>query len=60
MKTKTFFLTTLMFVFLLICSTGIHAQTATSNLDQLKLAQAFFVGTWTRNIGKETVEVWEN
>jgi hypothetical protein len=36
MKTKSFFLTTLLFVFLLICSTAIQAQTAKSNLTEEK------------------------
>ena len=36
MKTKAFFLTTVMLVFLLIYSTGIHAQTAQPNLVQEK------------------------
>ena len=36
MKTKTFFLTTLMFVSLLICPTGIYAQTAKTNLAEEK------------------------
>jgi len=58
MKTKTFFLTTMIFVFLLICSTGIQAQTAKSNLDQVKLQQQL-IGTWQSNTGKDTVEVWE-
>ena len=55
---KTFFLTMLMFVFLLSCTTGIQAQTGTSNLDQLKLMQQFF-GPWRFDVGKDTVEVWE-
>jgi len=58
MKTKTFFLTTLVFVFLLTCSTGIHAQTAKSNLDQIKLMQQA-TGTWQGDVGKDTVEVRE-
>jgi hypothetical protein len=58
MKTKTFFLITLMFVFLLICPTGMHAQTTKSNLDPVKLQQQF-LGTWQSNIGKDTVEVME-
>ena len=58
MKTKAFFLTTMMFVFLLMCSTGIQAQTAKSNLDQVKLQQQR-LGTWEANVGKDTVEVWE-
>jgi hypothetical protein len=36
MKTKTFFLTTLVFVFLLTCFAGIHTQTAKANLDPFK------------------------
>ena len=58
MKTKAFFLSTTMFVFFLICSTGIQAQTAKSNLDQVKLMQQT-LGTWEANVGKDTVEVWE-
>ena len=58
MKTKTFLLTTLMFLSLLMCSVGIHAQTAKSNLDQAKLMQQW-LGTWEANTGKDTVEVWE-
>ncbi len=58
MKTKTFILTLIMFVFLLIGSTGIHAQTGKSNLDQFKLMQQG-LGTWQRDIGKDTVEVQE-
>ena len=58
MKTKAFFLTTMMFVFLLICSTGIQAQTAKSNLDQVKLAQQT-LGTWEANVGKDSVLVRE-
>ncbi len=56
MKTKTFFLTTLMFVFLLICPTGIHAQTAKANLDQVKLMPQR-VGTWEATVDKDTVLV---
>ena len=59
MKTKTFFLTALMFVSLLIYSTGIHAQTAESKLDQFKLMQQG-LGTWEANVGKDTVQVREN
>jgi hypothetical protein len=58
MKTKTFFLTMLIFVFLLTCSTGIRAQTSKSILDQFKLMQQL-LGTWQRDIGKDTIEVWE-
>jgi hypothetical protein len=58
MKTKTLNLTTLMLVFFLMCSTGIHAQTAKSNLDQTKLMEQM-LGTWEANVGKDTIEVWE-
>jgi hypothetical protein len=58
MKTKTFFLTTLVFVFLIISSLGTHAQTAKSNLDQTKLMQQL-LGKWEANVGMDTVEVWD-
>ena len=58
MKTKTFFLTTLMFVFILTYSTGIQAQTAKSNLDPSKLQQQI-IGKWEANVGVDTVEVWD-
>jgi hypothetical protein len=56
MKTKTFFLTTLIFVFLLICSSGIHAQTGKSKLDQVKLMPQR-VGIWETTVDKDTVLV---
>jgi len=59
MKTKAFFLTTLVFVFLLICSSGIQAQTAKSNLDQVKLQQQK-VGTWESTSDKDTIRVREH
>ncbi|MCX6221181.1 MAG: hypothetical protein NTZ69_09335 [Bacteroidia bacterium] len=58
MKTKAFFLTTMMFVFLLICSTGIQAQTAKSSLDQVKLNKQKF-GTWEATADKDTIWVRE-
>jgi len=58
MKTKTFFLVTVIVVFILMCSTGIHAQTAKSNLDQSKLMQQW-LGTWETILGKDSIEVWE-
>jgi hypothetical protein len=58
MKAKTFFLATFMFVFFLICSSGIHAQNAKSNLDQTKLMQQL-LGKWETNVGMDTVEVWD-
>jgi hypothetical protein len=58
MKTKTFILTSIMFVLLLMGSTGTYAQTAKSNLDQFKLMQQG-LGTWQANVGKDTVQVRE-
>ena len=58
MKAKTFFLTTLMFVFLLMSSTGMHAQTVKSTLDQTKLMQQL-LGTWEATVSKDTIEVWD-
>jgi hypothetical protein len=58
MKTKTFFLTTLVFVFLIISSLETHAQTNKSSLDQFKLMQQA-LGTWEATLGKDTVEVRE-
>ena len=53
MKTKTFFLITLMFAFLLTHSTKADSQA----LDQYKLLKQL-VGTWRANISKDTVEIW--
>jgi hypothetical protein len=58
MKTKKFILTALMFVSLLILSTGTQAQPARSNLDQVKLMQQT-LGTWEAPVGKDTVQVRE-
>ncbi len=45
-------------VFLLFSSTGIQAQDATVDLDQLKLAQKYWIGAWQR-IQNDTIFVWE-
>jgi hypothetical protein len=58
MKTKSFYLTTLMFVFLLFCSNGILAQPTQTKLNQVELAKQL-LGTWQANIGKDTVQMWE-
>jgi hypothetical protein len=47
-----------MFVFILTYSTGIQAQTAKSNLDQVKLMPQR-LGTWEATIDKDTVLVRE-
>jgi hypothetical protein len=59
MKTKSFILTSVMFVFLLIGYTGINAQAGKSNLDQFKLMQQA-LGTWEATVGKDSVLVKEN
>jgi len=58
MKTKSFYLTTVMFVVLLICTIGIMAQPVQTKLNQVELAKQF-LGTWQTIINKDTVEIWE-
>ncbi len=58
MTTKSWLFTSLMFVFLLICSAGIQGQTTASNLDNIKLMQQD-LGTWQAKIDKDTIVVWE-
>lgn len=55
---RTFCLTTMIAVFLLLCTDGIQAQSVAPKLDQLKLIQAW-IGTWQRVIGKDSVQVLE-
>ena len=55
---KTFCLTTIIAVFLLLCVDEIQAQTVAPKLDQLKLIQAW-IGSWQRVIGKDSVQVLE-
>jgi hypothetical protein len=55
---KSFFLTTLIFVFLLLCSIGIHAQTTQTKLNQVELMKQF-IGTWKTEIGKDTTIINE-
>jgi hypothetical protein len=55
---KKFCLTTAIAVFLLICLNGLQAQTTQTKLNQVELAKQI-VGTWQRNISKDTIEVWE-
>ena len=47
-------------VFLLFVFDGIQGQNTQTQIDQLKLAHIFFVGTWQRDIGKDTIEVSES
>jgi hypothetical protein len=55
---KKIYLTTLIAVFLLLCSQGIQAQTAQTKLNQVELMKQF-LGTYQANISKDTVETWE-
>ena len=45
-------------LFLLVCQSGIQAQTDKPQISQLERMKRF-VGTWQANLGKDTVEVWE-
>ena len=55
---KKFCSATVIAIFFLVCSTGIHAQTAKTQINQLELMKRF-IGTWQINVGKDTVEVWD-
>ena len=50
---KTFFSMTII-VFMLLCSNGIQAQDTAKDLDQLKLMQKYWVGTWQDKEGDTT------
>ena len=56
---KNFCLTLAVVVFLLVCSSGIQAQTTQTKLNQIELMKQH-IGTSQATIGKDTVEVWEN
>lgn len=55
---KTFCLTTMIALFLLICTIGIQAQTTQTKLDQLELLKQF-LGTWKTEFGKDTTQMHE-
>jgi len=55
---KKFYLTTVIALFLLICSNGIQAQSDQATLNQAELMKKF-LGTWQANVGKDTIEIWE-
>jgi hypothetical protein len=55
---KTFCLTTMIAVFLLICSNGIQAQTTQTKLDQVELFKQL-LGTWKAEVAKDTSYVHE-
>jgi hypothetical protein len=51
---KKTFLSMTIIVLLLLCSSGIQAQDATKDLDQLKLMQKYLVGTWQTTLNDTT------
>jgi len=55
---KKNFLIMTMAVSLLVCSTGILAQTEQTQLNQLELMKQL-LGTWQASVGMDTVEVWD-
>ena len=56
---KTLCSTMAIILCLLSCVNGIQAQSTQPKLDQLKLAEALFIGTWQYNVNKDTVEYFE-
>jgi hypothetical protein len=58
MAMKKLCLTAVIVASLLVCSIGIQAQTTQTQLNQLKLAKAFFVGSWLASVGKDTIDAW--
>jgi hypothetical protein len=56
---KKFCLTTMIALFFLIFNNGLQAQTTQPKLDQLKLNQKYWVGTWQQVISKDSVEIFE-
>jgi hypothetical protein len=55
---KTFCLTTMIAVFLLLCSNGIQAQTTQTKLNQVELLKQFS-GSWKCDIAKDTTAFWD-
>lgn len=50
---KTFFLTSMIVVFLVLCTNGIQVQTTQTKLNQVELMKQF-VGSWECKIAKDT------
>lgn len=55
---KTFCLSTIIAVFLLICFKGLQAQTTQTKLNQIELMKQI-IGTWKCDIAKDTVYFFE-
>jgi hypothetical protein len=58
MKMKKYCSATVFAIFLLVCSTGMQAQTDKTQINQLEIMKRF-IGTWQTNIGKDSLEVWD-
>lgn len=58
MAMKKFCLAAATALLLLVCSTGLLAQTNKTEINQLEVMKRF-IGTWQANIGNDTVEVWD-
>jgi hypothetical protein len=54
---KTIFLTTIIAVFLVLCTDGIQAQTSQTKLNQAGLMKQF-IGKW-KNVENDTTYIWE-
>lgn len=56
---KTFYLSTIIAVFLSLCIKGLQAQNIVPKLDQLKLMENLWVGKWQSVINKDSLLVTE-
>ena len=55
---KTYRLSTLIVIFVLLCTNAIHAQTTQTQLNQLELIKQF-IGNWKAEMGKDTTVFYE-
>ena len=55
---KTVCLTTIVALFLVLCTNGIQAQTAQKKLNQVELMNQV-IGKWQAPVGKDTIETWD-
>jgi hypothetical protein len=54
---KTFSLTTMIMVFLFLCTSGIQSQTTQTKLNQVELMKQF-LGSWKCDVAKDTTAYW--
>jgi hypothetical protein len=55
---KKTYLTLTAVIFILISSSGLHAQTIQTKLNQVELMKQF-IGSWTCTTGKDTTAIWD-